>query len=550
MNNRELYEKYYSSIYRLALLLLKNDADAEDAAQSVFLKLMEKKPQFADREHAKAWLITVTRNHCRDMQRSFWRRKRADVDLDSEEYRLPEQYVSPLDKRSDLLFEIFRTLPKKQREAVYLYYFEDYSVKEIAKLLDRKESTVQSQLFAARKRMKSQLSASKGVVLALCLVLILGFGALSIDAATGGRAVARIEEAVTRLVPSQQKKLADETMRQDSLSMIYAPDLVAINESYAAIANERGLLIYDRKGGAIAAALDLQAMGCNYLNANSIDTRIFLSDGKLYLFNEDREGSESPEFAYIYDLDGLHPGSGGEDAGLLVRTEDSSEIDEICGLWDSAEGSYLDTFDRFYDRDFLNEDGIRYSEYSIGWSDEGGGLFVSCLVMDSDDGYYIYTEGTDGSIDSEHLDMALPEDLQYVEETVNDGSAGSAGDDGTVGANSGNNVAGDADGSGQELLPPFVYSGDDDVMATVCAYYETAGRRGQYYTDPDDPGYVFIPAPIILGTAEDGDDLLVFVNLWDFVYYRNGNTLDLSAAARIPPGCGCVPRRERLAVTR
>ena len=49
--------------------------------------------------------------------------------------QLPEQAVEPFDRQESLLFEIFQTLPKKQREVVYLYYFEDYSIREIATLL-------------------------------------------------------------------------------------------------------------------------------------------------------------------------------------------------------------------------------------------------------------------------------------------------------------------------------------------------------------------------------------------------------------------------------
>ena len=79
MEYKTLYEQYYTMVYRLSLLLLKNTQDAEDAAQTIFLKVMEKQPVFADEEHTRAWLLTVTRNYCRDVQRSFWHKKRTDM---------------------------------------------------------------------------------------------------------------------------------------------------------------------------------------------------------------------------------------------------------------------------------------------------------------------------------------------------------------------------------------------------------------------------------------------------------------------------------------
>ena len=148
MEYQTLYETYYTMVYRLSLLILKNPQDAEDATQTIFLKVIEKKPSFTDANHEKAWLLTVTRNYCRDIQRSFWHKRRADPE------QLPEPSIEPFDKQGGLLFEIIQTLPSKQREVVYLYYFEDYSIKEISQILNRNESTIQSQLSAARNKLK------------------------------------------------------------------------------------------------------------------------------------------------------------------------------------------------------------------------------------------------------------------------------------------------------------------------------------------------------------------------------------------------------------
>lgn len=148
MDVRELYIRQHQRIYRLAMLYLKNSLDAEDAVQNVFLKYMKKSVVFQDCNHENAWFITVTRNYCRDELRSFWRRS-----VDTGE--LPE-FPSEKEEESRLLEKVMR-LPDKYREVLYLFYYEKYSVREMSELLSRKESTIQTQLASARKKLKKEL---------------------------------------------------------------------------------------------------------------------------------------------------------------------------------------------------------------------------------------------------------------------------------------------------------------------------------------------------------------------------------------------------------
>lgn len=539
-----LYEQYYTMVYRLCLLMLKNTQDAEDATQSVFLKVMEKQPVFTDEDHTRAWLLTVTRNYCRDVMRSFWHRKRTDME------QLPEQAAEPFDRQESLLFEIFQTLPAKYREVVYLYYFEDYSIKEIAALLDRKESTIQSQLFAARKRMKKQFSAIKGAALILCLIFVLGFVCITADTASGGKAQAAIREigekvqaSFYRLLSDEAKQIADETV---SLPVqVYASDLVGIDKHYLALANERGLLIYDRTKEELAAVLDLQQMECNYLNANSIATRIFMQDEKLYLFNEtgieQRAGKETssslPEFAYICDLSMLSAEPAEKDPAVsasksalngsltfdtnidiidyLTRTTDPEVIRGIYDLWmNDAKKQICDTFDSFYGSEFLNSDAEKYdemcySENSLYWTDSDSDKLLSCLVVYGNTDYELYTKHADGSLTNEKLAIV----------TATDENDASASPDAETAAD-------------PDTLPPFTYTGDDEVLATICAYMKASEEAQSYYGSGEDS--VYIPAPLILGIKHKGDDLIVFCNLWSYNYYRNGNTLECESGGESP----------------
>lgn len=539
-----LYEQYYTMVYRLCFLMLKNTQDAEDATQSVFLKVMEKQPVFTDEDHTRAWLLTVTRNYCRDVMRSFWHRKRTDME------QLPEQVAEPFDRQESLLFEIFQTLPAKYREVVYLYYFEDYSIKEIAALLDRKESTIQSQLFAARKRMKKQFSAIKGAALILCLIFVLGFVGITADTASGGKAQAAIREigekvqaSFHRLLSDEAKQIADETV---SLPVqVYASDLVGIDKHYLALANERGLLIYDRTKEDLAAVLDLQQMECNYLNANSIATRIFMQDEKLYLFNEtgieQRAGKETssslPEFAYICDLSMLSaepaekdPAASASENELnenltsdtnidtidyLTRTTDPEVIRGIYDLWmNDAKKQICDTFDSFYESEFLNSDAEKYdemcySENSLYWTDSDSEKLLSCLVVYGNTDYELYTKHADGSLTNEKLEIVTAADENDASASLDAGTA-----------------------ADPDTLPPFTYTGDDEVLATICAYMKASEEAQSYYGSGEDS--VYIPAPLILGIKHKGDDLIVFCNLWSYNYYRNGNTLECESGGESP----------------
>ena len=148
MNVQEIYDRQFPRVYRVALLLLKNTADAEDATQNVFLKYMEKSVVFRDEEHEKAWFITVTRNHCKDVLKSFWHK---NIQWDT----IPER--GSLEKEDSEMLELIMQLSRKYREVLYLYYYEGYSVKEMARILKRKPSTIQTQMSVARKKIKQML---------------------------------------------------------------------------------------------------------------------------------------------------------------------------------------------------------------------------------------------------------------------------------------------------------------------------------------------------------------------------------------------------------
>lgn len=81
----EIYRRNIDTVYRLCYILLKNTADADDAVQSIFLKLLKHDKRLNGPEHEKAWLIVTTKNYCKDVLKSGWRSRRTDVE------KLPEK---------------------------------------------------------------------------------------------------------------------------------------------------------------------------------------------------------------------------------------------------------------------------------------------------------------------------------------------------------------------------------------------------------------------------------------------------------------------------
>ena len=142
-----IIREYADMIYRIALQNLKNTADAEDIFQDVCLTLLTKKAPLFDDVHIKNWLIRVTINKCKNFSKSLWQNKTEPLDLSREN---PEA-------TSDSIPELVYSLPQKYRNIVYLYYYEEYTVPEIAEILGENKNTINSRLQRARKKLKEIL---------------------------------------------------------------------------------------------------------------------------------------------------------------------------------------------------------------------------------------------------------------------------------------------------------------------------------------------------------------------------------------------------------
>ena len=143
-------ERYADTVFRVAFQSLRHRADAEDVMQTVFLRLYESRTPFQGEDHLRHWLIRVAVNESRKVLRSFWRRRRVEL----EEWQEPAVVENTAQQA---LYQAVMALPEKYRVSIYLHYYEGYTVREIAQAMGAKPSTVQTWLMRARDKLRGEL---------------------------------------------------------------------------------------------------------------------------------------------------------------------------------------------------------------------------------------------------------------------------------------------------------------------------------------------------------------------------------------------------------
>lgn len=146
-------EQLGDTVYRYAVIHLKSEAEAQDVYQEVFLKLYEKQPEFESMEHAKAWLLRVCINMCKNKLRYSFMHSHKELD---ERVNNIADKTSENENQVDIVHYL-KQLPEKYSRIIYLYYYEEYKSAEIAEICEMKESTVRSLLKRGREKLKEIL---------------------------------------------------------------------------------------------------------------------------------------------------------------------------------------------------------------------------------------------------------------------------------------------------------------------------------------------------------------------------------------------------------
>lgn len=146
----ELVERYRDNLFAVAFNVCKNAADADDVVQDTFLQYYLARKKFDSEQHIRAWLIRVAINKAKNVNRSFWRQHKQPL----EEYMETLVFETPQDQE---LFETVMRLPEKYRIVIHLYYYEDYSIHEIAAALKLTEGNVKARLSRGRGMLREAL---------------------------------------------------------------------------------------------------------------------------------------------------------------------------------------------------------------------------------------------------------------------------------------------------------------------------------------------------------------------------------------------------------
>lgn len=146
-------EAYADVILRLCLTYSLTREDAQDICQDIFLTLLEDNRQFEDGEHEKAFVLRCAINACKDLLKSAGRRRTVPMDQ-AELVPAPEREDSPLP-------DAIRALPRHYGAALYLFYYEGYSLDEIARLCACTPAAARKRLSRARKLLAKGLEVAR-----------------------------------------------------------------------------------------------------------------------------------------------------------------------------------------------------------------------------------------------------------------------------------------------------------------------------------------------------------------------------------------------------
>ena len=154
----ELYRLYATDVLRVSYYYLGNREQAEDVTQDVFVRLIVNQPVL-EQGREKAWLLKVALNRCRDIWRGSWFKKVVLGHPAFELFPAPDEIGTAADRYA--LTEAVNRLRPEFKEVVLLFYYQGFSVTEIADTLGIAEGTVSSRLGRARNKLQEELKGDE-----------------------------------------------------------------------------------------------------------------------------------------------------------------------------------------------------------------------------------------------------------------------------------------------------------------------------------------------------------------------------------------------------
>lgn len=161
MQNKDIIENlislYGNDVLRIATAYTHNTTIAEDIFQDVFIKVSRNINKFEKRSSEKTWIIRITINTCKDYLKSSWNKKVISMENIDDNSNLHTEDDLLKTEISNIVVQEILKLPLKYKDILLLYYYQDFSTSEIAKILSIPEPSVRTRLKRARDMIKDKL---------------------------------------------------------------------------------------------------------------------------------------------------------------------------------------------------------------------------------------------------------------------------------------------------------------------------------------------------------------------------------------------------------
>ena len=163
-----IFRRHVKTVWRLCYSYLGSEAEAEDATQATFMRLIDYPRSFEDEGHERAWLLVVASNICKDVLKSAARTRVVAMPDDGPEPAADQESGVGIDparavERDDCdeVLRAVQALPEKYRDVVFLYYYEGWKTDDIARHLGAPPSTVRNRMRDARQLLRKALGGER-----------------------------------------------------------------------------------------------------------------------------------------------------------------------------------------------------------------------------------------------------------------------------------------------------------------------------------------------------------------------------------------------------
>ena len=162
----EIMNKYGQEVLQLVYSYVNNKEVAEDLTQDIFVKCYKSLHTYKGNSNLKTWLWRIAINHCKDYLKSWYNKKVIVTEddftyMESQKESVEQTVIQNAEDRE--LASAVMNLPIKYREVIYLFYYEELSIKEIAIVIDVKENTIKTRMKKAKELLKKGLEEESNV---------------------------------------------------------------------------------------------------------------------------------------------------------------------------------------------------------------------------------------------------------------------------------------------------------------------------------------------------------------------------------------------------